>query len=139
MKIHINPRGSVPVWEQIVQQIKEFIIKGVLLPNEKLPSILELSSMIIVNPNTVGKAYQYLERQGIVETIRGRGTFISEKFHPTGNEEQQLEIKKALKKLLIEASCIGVTEELFRTWIEDIMNDLGGESDATSKKPIKKN
>jgi GntR family transcriptional regulator len=139
MRIHINPRGSVPVWEQIVQQIKEFIIKGVLLPNEKLPSIVELSSMIIVNPNTIGKAYQHLEKQGIVETFRGKGTFVSATLKPIVNEAQQIEIRNSLKKLLIEARCIGVSQEIFLTWVEDIMSDLGGNNDVTSKEPFENN
>jgi GntR family transcriptional regulator len=139
MHIYIDPRGKSPVWEQIAEQVKEFVIKGVLLPNEKLPSILDLSSMLIVNHNTVSKAYQYLERQGIVTTVRGKGTFVCDTFNPTANEEEQIEIKKALKKLLIEASCIGVTQDTFLTWVEEIIKDLGGNNDVANKEPFKNN
>ncbi len=53
-----------------------------LAPSDKLPSVRELASLLVINPNTVSKAYQELERQGIIETLRGKGTFVSQSITP---------------------------------------------------------
>lgn len=78
LHIQLDPRSNTPIWEQIVQNIKELVLKSMLAPSDKLPSVRELASLLVINPNTVSKAYQELERQGIIETLRGKGTFVSQ-------------------------------------------------------------
>jgi GntR family transcriptional regulator len=134
MHIYIDSRGSTPIWEQIVQQVKESIVKKFLAPNDKLPSVRELSSILVVNPNTVSKAYQELERQGVIETIRGRGTFVSAHFEPKADEQQLMMMKESLKKMIIEAKYAGVNQEVLHQWIEEIMQELGGETHAERTK-----
>lgn len=68
--IQIDPRSSTPIYEQIIQQMKELCLKGIIKPGDKLPSVRELATIIIANPNTVSKAYKELEREGIIETLR---------------------------------------------------------------------
>ena len=58
-------------------ELKENIFKGILKPGDKLPSVREMASIITTNPNTVSKAYSELEREKIIETIRGKGTYVS--------------------------------------------------------------
>ena len=67
---NIDARSSTPIYEQIMGQIKEAIMRGLLEPGEKLPSVREMSTLLTVNPNTVSKAYQELEREKAIETIR---------------------------------------------------------------------
>ncbi len=75
--IQVDVRSRVPIYEQIINSIKQMSISGVLLPNEKLPSVRELAKDMTINPNTIQKAYQELERQGIIYIKRGQGTFIN--------------------------------------------------------------
>ena len=73
----VDLQSKVPIFEQIKKQIIEFISIGVLLPDDKLPSARQVASSIGVNPNTVSKAYQELENQGYIYSLKGKGCFIS--------------------------------------------------------------
>lgn len=109
--IVIDPRSSTPIYEQIVIKIKELILKGVLEPGDKLPSVREMSGIITANPNTVSKAYAELERQKVIETIRGRGTFVAENYKPKIQEDRMKVLKEDLKKVILEAKYMGLTKE----------------------------
>ena len=74
----IDIQSKVPIFEQLKKQILEFISIGILLPNNKLPSVRSLATDIGVNPNTVSKAYQELENQGYIYSIKGKGCFIAD-------------------------------------------------------------
>ena len=78
--LRIDPRSSTPIYEQIELGIKELILKGALKYGEKLPSVREMSSILTINPNTISKAYGELEREGVIETLRGKGTFITDNY-----------------------------------------------------------
>lgn len=109
--IVIDPRSSTPIYEQIIIKIKELILKGVLEPGDKLPSVREMSGIITANPNTVSKAYAELERQKVIETIRGRGTFVAENYKPKIQEDRMEVLKEDLKKVILEAKYMGLTKE----------------------------
>lgn len=133
MYFNLDERSNTPIWEQIVNQAKEMILKGILQPNDKLMSVRELSSTLLVNPNTVSKAYQELERQGIIETRRGKGTFVSENI-PTKPDEERIEtMKQSLKTLIVEASYLGIDKDTFLAWVQTYLDELGGGKDANGK------
>lgn len=75
--IKLDLQSRVPLYEQLQEQIIRLSLMGVLEANEQLPSVRSLAREVGVNPNTVAKAYQKLERQGIIYTISGRGSFVS--------------------------------------------------------------
>lgn len=75
--IKLDLQSRVPLYEQLQEQIIRLSLMGVLEANEQLPSVRFLAREVGVNPNTVAKAYQELERQGIIYTISGRGSFVS--------------------------------------------------------------
>jgi len=129
LPIHIDERSTTPIWEQIVQQVKELILKKVLRPNDKLMSVRELASALLINPNTVSKAYQELERQSIIETRRGKGTFVTEALSGQGNEQKIKEIRESLKLLVMESSYIGVSRDTLVQWIDGYLKEWGGEDD----------
>lgn len=118
--INIDSRSSKPIYEQIIEKVKENIIKGILKPGDKLPSVRELASIITVNPNTISKAYIELERMKAIEVIRGKGTFVVENFKPIMDEEKMREIREHMKKIIIEAHYIGVDKEK----LIDILNEI---------------
>ncbi|WP_232697742.1 GntR family transcriptional regulator [Brevibacillus daliensis] len=128
--IVINERSPSPIYEQIIQQIKELILRGVLLEGEKLPSVREMSGLIVVNPNTVSKAYQELERQGVIETLRGKGTFVAKQQSPRMEKERMQKFREALKQVAIEATYLGIDSAQLQKWLEEYMMELRGGTDA---------
>ena len=77
----IDLSSRLAIYEQIVQQVEEGILKGLLKPEEQLPSVRALSLELAINPNTVSKAYTELERRGIIYTAVGKGCFIAKDAH----------------------------------------------------------
>lgn len=122
--LNIDPRSSTPIYEQIMDQIKENIMRRILQPGDRLPSVRELSTMLTINPNTVSKAYQELEREKAIETLRGRGTFIAQDYKPQKDEVKLEEIKVSLKKLVIESHHIGLGHVDLKAILADIYKEL---------------
>lgn len=131
MYFHIDPKKNIPLYEQIIQQVKELCATGILKPNEKLPSVRELSSQMVINPNTVSKAYQELERLGIIITIRGKGTFVSGEIKEQQNPKVIQELKETLKQLIIDCYYAGITKEEINKWLKAIFEEIGGQYDAS--------
>lgn len=131
--LKIDPRSSTPIYEQIEFGIKELILKGALKPNEKLPSVREMSSILTINPNTISKAYGELEREGIIETLRGKGTFITDNYNAKVDEKKMEYIGEELKKLILEANYSGLNKDEFINLVLDIFKELGVSSDDRSK------
>ncbi|MBE6825998.1 MAG: GntR family transcriptional regulator [Ruminococcus sp.] len=73
----IDLMSRVPIYEQLYRKVVKLILKGVLVENDKLPSVRSLATDLSVNPNTVAKAYSLLERDGIIHSLAGRGSFIA--------------------------------------------------------------
>jgi GntR family transcriptional regulator len=128
----IDPRSSSPIYEQIIAAIKESIIKGILQPGDKLPSVRELASMLTTNPNTVSKAYAELERLKIIETLRGRGTFVSLDYKPKLEEDKMARLKEDLKKVLMDAHYLGIKKSEITEIMEELYNELSGDSNGRS-------
>jgi GntR family transcriptional regulator len=122
--LRIDPRSSTPIYEQIELRIKELILKGVLKSGEKLPSVREMSSILTINPNTISKAYGELEREGIIETLRGKGTFITDNYKGKVDEKKMNYLSEELKKLILEASYGGISKEDFMTLTLRIYSEL---------------
>lgn len=121
---NINTTSDKPIYEQIIDNIKELSLKNILKPDDKLPSVRQMASMLSVNPNTVSKAYQELERQKIIHTVRGKGTFISMPVdYPIDNDR----ITKSLENLriiCIELGHLGFHKEKIFKEIEKIYCDI---------------
>lgn len=109
--LKIDSRISTPIYEQIKVGIKELILKGVLKSGEKLPSVRELSTLLTINPNTVSKAYIDLERENIVEVIKGKGTFISKDYGANISKEKLDNILIDFKRIILEANYLGLGEK----------------------------
>ena len=126
--IRIDARSSTPIYEQIIIGIKELILKGIIKPGEKLPSVRELSSIITANPNTISKAYGELERDGVIESLRGRGTFVVEDYKPIFSDKKFEKIKEELKKIMLEAKYLGIKKEDLIKALNECFNDMEGEN-----------
>ncbi|GEN46576.1 GntR family transcriptional regulator [Alkalibacillus haloalkaliphilus] len=129
MHILLNPTSNKPIYEQIIQQVKERILQGVVVAGDKVPSVRELSAQLTVNPNTVSKAYKELEREGIFVTFRGKGTFINEDVHELVQEKEVEHLKEQAEKLVQSAKQAGVSKEEMKQWIDEIFQKGGGDHD----------
>jgi GntR family transcriptional regulator len=103
MQIHISSGDGVPIYLQIVKQIKYLVASGRLGPGEELPPIRGLAEQLIVNPNTVARAYRELEHEGIVEKRRTAGTYVSDLGSPLRRNQRLRILAERLDALLAEA------------------------------------
>ena len=105
----IDFTSRLPIYEQLYNNTVRLISLGALQPGEKLPPVRTLASQLGVNPNTVSKAYQMLERDGVVYSVVGRGSFISESVSQD-NAAKNLALEK-LQKSVTEAMIAGATKK----------------------------
>ncbi len=117
-------RSRTPIYEQIIDSIKELVVKGVLIPGERLPSVRDMAKEMTLNPNTVQKAYQELERQGIISTLRGKGTFISDDIQANNKILKRSQLMEELKKLVVEAIYLDLSKDELIDYIKDIYDDI---------------
>jgi GntR family transcriptional regulator len=75
----VDFQSRVPIYEQIVNQVERFIVTGILKENEQLPSVRQIAFDLGINPNTIQRAYTELEHKGIIVTVVGKGSFITDK------------------------------------------------------------
>jgi GntR family transcriptional regulator len=110
MQIHIDSSDGVPIYLQIVNQVKYLVASGRLEPGEEMPPIRVLAAQLVVNPNTVARAYLELERAGIVTKRQGAGTYVSEPSSSSLTHRSKLKLlKPRADSLVVEANHLGVT------------------------------
>ncbi|MCR5558018.1 MAG: GntR family transcriptional regulator [Butyrivibrio sp.] len=114
----IDYHDSRPIYEQIVENFKLQILKGILRADEQMPSVRSLAIELSTNPNTVQKAYAELERQGYIYTIKGRGNFVKGNTSMIDNKKR--EIIDAIVELFREAEDIGFS-------LEEILDEIKNE------------
>ncbi len=102
----IDYQDSRPIYEQISEKYKLLILKGVLQPDEKMPSVRQLAMELSTNPNTVQRAYQELEREGYLYSVKGRGNFV--KANEQLKEQKMEELRSRILELLEEAKEVGI-------------------------------
>lgn len=115
----IDLTSRIPIYEQIYKKIIELIVQGTLCENDQLPSVRSLAKDTGVNPNTVAKAYQELERNGIIYSVQGRGSFISK----PDSRVYQSAVLEQFDKTVIEALGRGVTSAELKNHIDTIENN----------------
>src|SRR5947209_10602693 len=113
VQIHLAPSDGVPIYLQIVNQVKYLVASGRLAPGEELPPIRTLAEQLVVNPNTVARAYRELEVAGIVTKRRTAGTYVSEAGSPLARQERLRILTERIDLLLAEARQMDIrTDEL---------------------------
>src|SRR4051794_27633663 len=103
MQIHISTADGVPIYQQIVKQITYLGSSGRLTTGEELPPIRSLAEKLVINPNTVARAYRELEAVGIVEKRRTAGTYVSDQGSPLARRERLKILTERIDALLAEA------------------------------------
>jgi DNA-binding transcriptional regulator YhcF (GntR family) len=108
MQINISPKEGVPIYQQIVNQVKYLVASGRLSPGEEIPPIRALAEQLTINPNTVARAYLELERAGVVTKRHGSGTYVSESGSPLARRERVRILTRRIDALLAEAINMGI-------------------------------
>jgi GntR family transcriptional regulator len=111
MQLHISPHDGVPIYLQIVNQVKYLIAAGRLAPGEALPPVRKLALQLLVNPNTVARAYRELESAGVLQARQGSGVYVSGGSSPLARREQTRILAERIDALLAEASHLDVEVE----------------------------
>jgi GntR family transcriptional regulator len=106
--IYINPADEVPIYRQIYRQITDAIAGGHLKAGARLPSHRELAEQLVIAPLTVKKAYDELEADKLIETQRGRGTFICARVHAPNSDARRERLRDTAQRLLSQAALSGV-------------------------------
>lgn len=124
MWFHIDPNSGTPVYLQIYRQVKQAVAAGVLRPGDQLPSVRALAVELVINPNTVARAYQELERDGVIETIRGKGAFVAERKagEVLSRQERLRRLGEAFQKLKVEAYHLGFSPQELKELLEEFLS-----------------
>ena len=122
----LDLKSRKSIYEQVVDNLKELIITGVINPEDKLPSVRDLSKQLTVNPNTIQKAYRSLEFQGYIYTVTGLGTFALRPAETKIDEAMVLTIKEKIRSGIKELLYLGVSFSDAQKILEDIMLERGG-------------
>ena len=123
MKIIINHSSMVPIYEQIVDQIKTLIRNGELKENDNLPSVRSLSKELKISALTVKKPYDNLEAEGFTVTVHGKGTYVSAANAELLLEEQKKEVEADLEMAIQKGRRCGISDEDIRTLFEMILEE----------------
>lgn len=103
MELRIDPSLAVPVYAQVVEQVRTLIALRALRAGDKLPSVRELAAQVRINRNTAAKAYQLLEAAGVLETRAGQGTFVADGVPPWSRDERLRRFEHSINRALVEA------------------------------------
>lgn len=124
MDFRLNPNSGVPIYLQLMEQIKHGIETAALQPGDQLPGIRKLAETVVMNPNTVAKAYRELEHEGYIEVRHGAGAFISTKLNTRKVHDRMETVRPLIEKAVAQAAKLGLTDEEIRRLVEAELQKL---------------
>jgi GntR family transcriptional regulator len=107
MNLHVETASRLPIYQQLAQQVREAIARGELKPEAGLPSVRQLSRELVINPNTVARAYTELEREGLLVSRPGRGIFVAQPRNDLTRAARDRRLTEQLDRWLTEAVHLG--------------------------------
>jgi GntR family transcriptional regulator len=122
--ITIDPSSGLPIYVQIVNQIKTGIAMGRLMPEDPLPSVRQLAVDLAVNPNTVARAYLDLEYEGVIYKRQGAGTFVSSQGVEMSKNERRRVLGELIERALVEGVNLGLGEKELRETFERVLETI---------------
>ena len=123
MQIILNNASMVPIYEQLVGQIKNQILSGELPENELLPSVRALSTTLKISALTVKKAYDKLEEDGFVVTVHGKGTYVAPTNRSLAVEARRRAVEEDFTQALDKARAVGMTPDEIRQLLELLLEE----------------
>jgi GntR family transcriptional regulator len=126
--LRVNPSSGLPVYLQIEAQIKHRVAAGALKPDDLLPSVRKLAAELGINPNTVARAYQELESDGLIRTVHGGGTFVADGVAQLLKSERLRRLGPLAAQLAVEAHHLRVSEKDILEMVQEEFKKLGGKA-----------
>ena len=123
MHIILNNSSMVPIYEQLVNQIKDLILKDEIKENDALPSVRVLSGELKISALTVKKAYDFLEEEGFVVTVHGKGTFVAATDKELAKEARRKSVEDDFAEAIDKAKTIGMTNDEIREIVEIMLEE----------------
>jgi GntR family transcriptional regulator len=127
LHFQINPHSGVPVYRQMMDQVKYYVASEVLQPGDQLPSIRELAQKLAVNPTTVVRVYNDLQHEGIIEMRHGKGAFVTDSGHRMSAPERERTLRELARLLAVEAIQMGASAGLVLKLVREELAELGAE------------
>lgn len=122
----LDLKSRLPIYEQLVEKLKQLIVTDILTAHEQLPSVRQLASQLTINPNTIQKAYRELEQLGFIYSLPGKGSFVSP-VEKNSHGKRLAEILEQLEILLSEAHYLGLDKETLIQRVENAYNTDEGD------------
>lgn len=118
MWLRIDPRSAEPVFEQIAFQVKQAVAEGALAEGDRLPSVRELAKELAINPNTVVRALESLERDGVILRRQGAGCFVAERRSDLAERERRRRLDQLVNRAVTEAFHLGYDGDALRAAVD---------------------
>jgi GntR family transcriptional regulator len=119
----VDPHSGVPIYLQLIAVVKRSVALGVLAPGEQLPTVKQLATTLTVNPNTVARSYRELERDGVIETSPGRGSFVRGNGSGSASHKAVSDVAAAaIDGAVREAKSIGLTRADVAQLIDQVLD-----------------
>lgn len=118
MFLNINPSNGIAIYDQVVRQVKFAVAQGAVKPGNLVPSVREMARELAINPNTVARAYQQLQADGVLEQVRGMGLEVAADAVKQCKSERQKMIQDRLREALVEAKQSGLEADEVRQIVE---------------------
>lgn len=125
MQIRISQEDGTPIYQQVMHQVRLLVSTGRLEPGEQLPAVRRLAQQLLINPNTVARAYRELESGGVVKSRPGAGVFVAEGSSPLSRKEKNRLVNERIDALLIEADQLNFDTETVLTMVKQRSNQFG--------------
>ena len=121
----LDMKSRKAISDQIIENMKELIVSGILKPDDKIPSVREMASQLLVNPNTVAKAYRSLEAQGYIFTVKGRGTFVADTQSMPVDSRELKEAENYVRDSISKLYYLGIDKERAKEIIDKVFEERG--------------
>ena len=118
MFLNINPSNGIAIYDQVVRQVKFAVAQGAVKPGNLVPSVREMARELAINPNTVARAYQQLQVDGVLEQVRGMGLEVAADAVKQCKTERQQLIQDRIREALVEAKQSGLDGDVLRQIVE---------------------
>jgi len=130
MHLRLDPASAVPIYAQVVEQVRALVASRALRPGDQLPSVRELAATLRVNRNTAAKAYQMLEADGVIETRQGQGCYIADGAPRWSRDERYRRLEAVLDRAIVEARHLEIP---FAEVIELLRRRMGSFADPEAR------
>jgi len=121
----ISTGSTTPIYRQLIDQIRRVILQGRLVPGDRLPSVRSLAQRLVINPNTVARAYGELARDGVIESQQGKGYFVATKRQVYTRAHRRRRLAPLLEALVSEAALLDFSADDVMTALQEKLREYG--------------